>query len=148
MKDIRDNYWLSLMSVTWHVTAGSTADNTHWGTEDNYKYISLGLISHALSHRCKVVCRKKNPEFHGGFAIVVVHPIQLFRDAKKSKLDPSRTVLTSNGVFFFKMVMARQTLLQVTTRELTFFPLLNLSGPQTILTVFGHSISLCNGSMK
>ena len=47
-----------------------------------------------------------------------------------------------------KVVMARQTSLQVTTPELTFFLLLSLSGPQTILTVFGHSIWLRNGSMK
>ena len=47
-----------------------------------------------------------------------------------------------------KMVKARQTSLQVTTPKLTFFLLLSLSGPQTILTVFGHSIWLCNGSMK
>ena len=38
------------------------------------------------------------------------------------------------------MVMARQSSLQVTTLELIFFLLLSLSGPQTILTVFGHSI--------
>ena len=38
-----------------------------------------------------------------------------------------------------KVVMARQTSLQVTTPELTFFLLLSLSGPLTILTVFGHS---------
>ena len=36
--------------------------------------------------------------------------------------------------------MARQTYLQVTSPELTFFLLLSFSGPQTILTVFGHSI--------
>ena len=47
-----------------------------------------------------------------------------------------------------KVVMARQTSLQVTTPELTFFLLLSLSSPQTILTVFGHSIWLRNGSMK
>ena len=47
-----------------------------------------------------------------------------------------------------KVVMTRQTSLQVTTPELTFFLLLSLSGPQTILTVFGHSIWLRNGSMK
>ena len=47
-----------------------------------------------------------------------------------------------------KVEMARQTSLQVTTLELTFFLLLSLSGPQTILTVFGHSIWLRNGSMK
>ena len=46
-----------------------------------------------------------------------------------------------------KVVMARQTSLQVTTPELTFFLLLSLSGPQTMLTVFGHSIWLRNGSM-
>ena len=44
--------------------------------------------------------------------------------------------------------MARQTSLQVTTPELTFFFLLSLSGPQTMLTVFGHSIWLRNGLMK
>ena len=47
-----------------------------------------------------------------------------------------------------KVVMARQTSLQMNTPELNFFLLLSLSGPQTILTVFGHSIWLCNGSMK
>ena len=47
-----------------------------------------------------------------------------------------------------KVVMARQTSLQVTTPELTVFLLLSLSGPRTILTVFGHSIWLRNGSMK
>ena len=41
-----------------------------------------------------------------------------------------------------KTVMARQTSLQVTTPELTFLILFSLSGPQTILTVFGHSIWL------
>ena len=46
-----------------------------------------------------------------------------------------------------KVVMAEQTSLQVTTPELTFF-FSNLSGPQAILTVFGHSIWLRNGSMK
>ena len=46
-----------------------------------------------------------------------------------------------------KVVMTRQTLLQVTTPELTFFLLMSLSGPQTILTVFGHSVWLCNGSI-
>ena len=44
--------------------------------------------------------------------------------------------------------MARHISLQLTTAELTFFLLLSLSGPQTILTVFGHSIWLVNGSMK
>ena len=39
-----------------------------------------------------------------------------------------------------KVVMARQTSLHVTTPELTFFLSLSLSGPQTILTVFHHSI--------
>ena len=43
-----------------------------------------------------------------------------------------------------KVVMARQTSLQVTTPELTFFLLVRLSGHQTLLTVFGHSI--CNSS--
>ena len=47
-----------------------------------------------------------------------------------------------------KVVMARQTSLQVTTPELTFFLLLSLSGPQTILTVFGDSSWLRNGSIK
>ena len=36
-----------------------------------------------------------------------------------------------------KVVMARETSLQVTTPELTFFLLLSLSGPQTIQTAFG-----------
>ena len=45
-------------------------------------------------------------------------------------------------------VMARQTSPEVTTPELTFLLLLSLSGPQTILTVFGRLIWLCNGSMK
>ena len=40
--------------------------------------------------------------------------------------------------------MARQTSLQVTTPELTVFLLLSFSGPQTLLTVFGHSIWLRN----
>ena len=44
--------------------------------------------------------------------------------------------------------MARQISLQVITHELTFFLLLSLSGPQTIMTVFGHSIWLRNGSMQ
>ena len=44
--------------------------------------------------------------------------------------------------------MARQTSPQVTTPEHTFFLLLSLSGSQTILTLFGHSIWLRNGSMK
>ena len=44
--------------------------------------------------------------------------------------------------------MARQTSLQVTTPELTFFLLLSLTGPQTIVIVFGHLIWLCNGLMK
>ena len=39
-----------------------------------------------------------------------------------------------------KMVMARQSSLQVTIPEQTFFILLSLSDPQTILTVFGQSI--------
>ena len=47
-----------------------------------------------------------------------------------------------------KVVMARLTSPQVTTPELTFFLLLSLSVPQTILTVFGHSIWLRKGSMK
>ena len=47
-----------------------------------------------------------------------------------------------------KVVMARQTSLQVTTHKLTYFLLLSLSGPQTILTVFGHSIWLRNGLME
>ena len=47
-----------------------------------------------------------------------------------------------------KMVMVRQTSLQVTTPVLAFCLLLSLSGPQTILTVFGHSIWLRNGSIK
>ena len=47
-----------------------------------------------------------------------------------------------------KVVMARQTSLQVTSPELTFFLLLGLSGSQTILTVFGHSVWFCNGPMK
>ena len=46
-----------------------------------------------------------------------------------------------------KVVMARQTLLQVTTPELTF-SFSWVSAVQTILTVFGHSIWLCNGSIK
>ena len=47
-----------------------------------------------------------------------------------------------------KVVMARQTSLEVTTPELTFFLLLSLSGPKTTPSVFGHSIWLSNGSMK
>ena len=47
-----------------------------------------------------------------------------------------------------KLVMARQTSLQMTTPELPLFLLLRLSCPQTILTVFGHSIWLRNGSTK
>ena len=39
--------------------------------------------------------------------------------------------------------MARQTSLQV-----AFFLFLSVSGPQTVLTVFGYSIWLRNGSMK
>ena len=45
-----------------------------------------------------------------------------------------------------KVVMARQSSLQVTTW--TFFLLLSLCGPQTILTVFGHSIWLRTRLMK
>ena len=47
-----------------------------------------------------------------------------------------------------KVVMARQTSFQVTTPELTLFLLLSLSGPQKILTAFGHSLCLRNGSTK
>ena len=46
-----------------------------------------------------------------------------------------------------KVVMARQTLLQVTILNFFVF-LLSLSGPQTVLTVFRHLIWLRNGSMK
>ena len=47
-----------------------------------------------------------------------------------------------------KVVMASQTSLQLTTPELICFLLLSLSGPQTTLTSFGHSIWLRNGSIK
>ena len=46
-----------------------------------------------------------------------------------------------------KVVMAKQTSLQVTTPELTF-SFSWVSAVHTILTVFGHSIWLHNGSMK
>ena len=46
------------------------------------------------------------------------------------------------------VVMASQTSLRVTSPEPTFFILLSLSCPQTILNVFGHSIWSRNGSMK
>ena len=55
---------------------------------------------------------------------------------------------TPHCIKSIKVVMARQTSLQVTTPELTFFLPLTLSGPQTILTVFGYSIWLCNELMK
>ena len=48
-----------------------------------------------------------------------------------------------------KVAMARQTSFPVTTPELTFFTFSGVSVvPRDILIVFGHSIWLCNGSMK
>ena len=45
----------------------------------------------------------------------------------------------------FKVQRNINNLLQVTTPELTFFFFLSLSGPATILTVFSHSVWLCDG---
>ena len=64
---------------------------------------------------------------------------------KKNINSPYRSPTLHKSI---KVVMARQTSLQVTTPELNFFLPLSLSGPQTILTVLCHSIWLRNGSMK
>ena len=84
-----------------------------------------------LTIRCSICC--------GKFCGMIP-----FKSSKKYQyLYRNRTLHKS-----IKVVMARQTSLQVTTPELTFFLLLSLSDPLTILTMFGHSIWLSKESMK
>ena len=111
---------------------------------------------------CGCLCILKTPQHLGYFSLISsCHLLTtwqfgaVFALANFVAWSPLKVRRNTNSLYrnptlhkSFKVVMARQSSLQVTSPELTFFLLLSLSGPQTILTVFGHWIWLHNGSMK
>ena len=132
----RDFHWTSTLPQMWSASLSFASQN--------FAYASLGHPQHPGYFSLGIAICQQPDKFAAVFALanfVALSPLKVQRNIKSLYWDP--TLHKS-----IKVVMARQTSLQVTTPELTFFLLLSLSSPQTILTVFGHKLWLRNGSIK